>query len=280
MRARPDGIPISDLPPVAAAAAQYFSDLLIPILGDDLLSVFVHGGTTFPDRPEVPGDLDLGVVVASVSPDERDPGRWHKHPASRPARVAAAQISVEKKFQRDIDATYLVLEEVGGHDRPGGAFFLARRFNGWPVLRAHWLAGQYVLIHGRSPDDLVQPPTAEDLRRCLSREIEHLERHVYEGDAADPYEATYAIWNGCRILYTLATGNPVISKRSAGTWALDHLVERWHPAIRAAGRSYDGTATPEDRELLRVAMPPFVEMVRERLPLARPRPPGQPPRWS
>jgi hypothetical protein len=44
-------------------------------------------------------------------------------------------------------------------------------------------------------------------------------------------------------------------------------------------RSADGEAGAQDRDLLRDTMAPFVEMVRERLPVTRPRPPG-PPRWS
>lgn len=280
MRARPHGIPTTDLPPAAAAAAEHLRNVLLDVLGDDLVAMWVDGGTTFPDRPLVTGDLDICVVVANVTADERDPDRWLDQPNSRPARVAAAQVAVEREHDRDIDASYLLVDEMGSHDRPGGAFFAARRHNGWPVVRAHWLAGQYVHLHGRRPEDLVVAPTEEDLRRALSREIEHLERHVHEGDAADPYEATYAIWNGCRILHTLATGSPVVSKRSAGAWGLANLPETWHPAIHAAGRAYDGVATAEDNELLRVTMPPFVEMVRERLPLTKPRPPGQLPRWS
>jgi hypothetical protein len=71
----------------------------------------------------------------------------------------------------------------------------------------------------------------------------------------------------------------VISKRSAGAWAIEHLPERWHAAIRAAGRSYDGVASAADREMLRVTMGPFVAMVRERLPSRRGRA-GARPRWS
>jgi Aminoglycoside adenylyltransferase, C-terminal domain len=112
----------------------------------------------------------------------------------------------------------------------------------------------------------------------LDRELEHLERHVYEGDAADPFEATYIIFNGCRILRTLETGSPVISKRSAGDWGLANLPPRWHEAIHAADRSYDGAASPEDNEVLRVTMPPFVEMVRQRLPSKQRR--SGAPRWS
>lgn len=280
MRARPHGIPINDLPPAAAAAAEHLRNQLLAILDDDVVAMWVDGGTTFPDRPLVPGDLDVCVVVANLIDDERDPQRWRDNPKSRPARVAAAQESVTRERERDLDVTYLVVDDMGSHDRPRAAFSAARHLNDWPVVRAHWLAGQYVHLHGRRPDELVVAPTAQDLRRALSREVEHLERHVHEGDAANPYEATFAIWNGCRVLYTLATGSPVVSKRSAGAWGLANLPERWHPAIHAAGRSYDGAASADDNELLRVTMPPFVEMVREQLPLTKPRPPGELPRWS
>jgi streptomycin 3"-adenylyltransferase len=116
------------------------------------------------------------------------------------------------------------------------------------------------------------------MRRALDRELEHLERHVDEGDASDPDEATYAILNGCRILRTLETGSPVVSKRSAGDWGLENLPLRWHRVIRAAGRSYDGVASAQDIETLRVDMAPFVEMVRQGLP-PKQRRSGRP-RWS
>ena len=98
-----------------------------------------------------------------------------------------------------------------------------------------------------------------------------------EGDT-DPYEATYAILNGSRILRTLATRDPAISKRSAGEWALEHLPDRWHPVLRAAARAYDGHATSEDTDLLATEMGPFVAMVRERLPSTIASEGG--PRWS
>ena len=122
-------------------------------------------------------------------------------------------------------------------------------------------------------------PSWPDIETALSRELEHLERHVLEGDD-DPFEATYAIWNGSRILHSIGAGDLAISKRSAGMWALDHLPARWHGAICAADRAYDGMATPDDEEVLRREMAPFVAMVRERLPLVEPRAEGEPPRWG
>jgi hypothetical protein len=125
----------------------------------------------------------------------------------------------------------------------------------------------------------VSAPTWDEIHHALDREVEHLERHVHEGDHTIPYEAAYATLNGCRILYTLGTRSPVISKRSAGTWGLDHLPAVWHAPIGAAGRVYDGQASPEDRALLAATMPELVAIVRAHLPPTEPRPPG-PPRWA
>ena len=91
-----------------------------------------------------------------------------------------------------------------------------------------------------------------------------------------PYEATYAILDGSRILRALETGDVAISKRAGGEWAHEHLPERWQPALRAAVLAYGGQATAEDVELLASEMAPFVAMVRERLPTSR----TQQARWS
>ena len=88
--------------------------------------------------------------------------------------------------------------------------------------RAHWLAGRYAHLHGAEPGDVVPAPTWSELGVDLDRELEHLEAHVAAGDT-DPYEATYAILNGSRILRALETGDVAISKRAAGNWALEHL---------------------------------------------------------
>lgn len=270
---------IDDLPEAARDASVRLRDELLGILADDLVGAWLHGGTTFADRSARPGDLDICAVIGIAAPNERTPRVWRADPGSRPSRIYAAQDSVAREYGVELDTMYLLADEASGGRLPSAAFRRSRRETAWAVYRAHWLAGQYVQLHGRAPEELVVPPTRAQIHHALDRELEHLERHVHEGDADDPYEATYAIWNGCRILYTQETGSPVISKRAAGTWGLEHLPERWHDAIRAAGRSYDGVASGQDNEELRVTMAPFVEMVRQRLPARKSRPP-RPPRWS
>ena len=227
---------------------------------------------------EVAIDVDVCAVIAQATPEERSPRRWRADPGSRPSRIFAAQEAISRAEAVSFDTLYLLVDETRSGKLPSRAFRRSHRETGWPVYRAHWLAGQYVPLHGSRPEELVIPPTRTELLRALDREVEHLERHVVEGDASDPFEATYAILNGCRILYTIETGSPVISKRSAGAWGLDHLPAQWHATIRAATRSYDAAGGVADDELLRLAMAPFVASVRDGLPPIRSR--RGAPRWS
>jgi aminoglycoside adenylyltransferase-like protein len=272
-------VSIMDIPTVAAAASLRLRDELLPILGDDIVGMWLHGGTTFADRPARPGDLDVCLVIRRATPDERRPRLWQADPASRPSRISAIEQSIAREYGVAFDALYLIADEVRSGKLPSQAFRRSRRETSWPVFREHWLYGQYVHLHGRAPEELIVSPTRAELFRALDREVEHLERHVLEGDAANPFEATYAILNGCRILHTLETGSPVISKRSAGTWGLARLAERWREPIRTAIRSYDASGDAEGNELLRVTMAPFVEEVRKRLPNQRSRR-DKVPRWS
>ena len=272
-------VAMESLPPRAAELTSALHRTLVDILGDDLVAMWVHGGTTFSDRPDVPGDLDVCVVVADATADERDPDVWAADPMSRPFRIAHDAAALAKARDTHLDVTLVLEPDVRRGGAVSRAYWAAGVDTGWPVLCAHLLSGQYVHVVGPDPDEVLTPPSADEMHYALDREVDHLERHVHEGDNEDPYEAVYAMFNGCRVLYTLRTGSPVISKRSAGAWGLAELPARWHAAIEAAGRSYDGVASDDDIAVLRDTMPPFVAWVREQLPASQDRPLG-PPRWS
>src|SRR5258707_15537529 len=88
------GQSIHDLPEPAASASLRLRDELLAILGADLVGVWLHGGTTFVDRPARPGDIDICAVISNVAPDERTPRVWRADPGSRPSRIYAAQESI------------------------------------------------------------------------------------------------------------------------------------------------------------------------------------------
>jgi hypothetical protein len=260
-------VSLEEIPQVARIAWVRLCDELQAILGNDLVALWAHGGTTFPDLPRRTGDLDTYAVV-DHPPDEQTV-----------RRIEGAHATIAREEGVDWDAWYVLADDAHRSEIPRHAFRPGRRDTSWAIHRAHWLAGRYMHLYGREPGEIVPAPTCAELEVDLRRELEHLERHVVEGDN-DPFEATYAIFNGSRILHAVETGNVVISKRSAGAWSLEKLPGRWHAAIRAAGRAYDGKATASDAELLRTAMAPFVAMVRKRLP-ALEEPYGDAlPRWS
>lgn len=266
LRLMPGGA-LHDLPPLAREAWTDLRAQLVTILGDDLIAMWAHGGTTSVADPAHVGDLDTYVILAR-RPNE-----------ATARRVETAQEAIAAAREVEWDTWYVLAEDARGSDPPRHAWREGRRDTSWALNRAHWLAGRHVTLHGADPAEIVTPPTWDELIGELDRELEHVERHVVEDDT-DPYEATYAHLTGCRILHALETRDVAISKRAAGAWGLEHLPARWHAALRTALRTYDGRGTADDAELLAADMAPFVAFVRERLPPTWDRPADALPRWS
>jgi hypothetical protein len=258
-------VPTSGVPPAVRAAWSDLRDRLVTTLGDDLVAMWAHGGATVGSDPAHAGDLDVYLILGR-RPDE-----------SAVPRIEEAHGAAAEAHDVEWDAWYILADDARSSEPPSHAWYEERRDTTWAIHRAHWLAGRYVHLHGAEPRDIVSAPSWSDIRGELDRELEHIERHVLEGDT-DPYEATYALLNGTRILHAVATGNVVISKWAAGTWALEQLPGRWHDALRAALRTYTADGTATDAALLAAEMAPFVSFVRDQLPSDRP--PDAVPRWS
>lgn len=261
------GVPLRDLPATAQVAWSDLRDELRSVLGDMLVAMWAHGGTTAVGDPAHAGDLDTYVIVAR-RPDE-----------ATARRIEQAQEATATQNGIDWDTWYVLAGDARHSSPPPHAWREDRRDTTWAIHRAHWLAGRYVTLHGAEPADLIVPPTWHELMQELDRELEHIERHVVEDDT-DPYEATYAILTGSRILRALATRDVVISKPAAGAWALEHLPARWHEAVRVALRTYQGQGTADDARLLAAEMAPFVSFARDHLAPTSARPRDALPRWS
>jgi Aminoglycoside adenylyltransferase, C-terminal domain len=243
---RPDQVPEP-----ARTAWLRLRDGLQEILGGDLVAMWAHGGTLASTQPRQ-ADLDTYVILA----------RWPDE--ATVLRILHLQEAIEGDLAVEWDAWFITADDARGSTPPEHAFRQDRIDQSWAVQRAHWLAGRYWSLHGPPPDGMVLTPTMAEIEADLGEELEHLERHVDAGDT-DPYEATYAVLNGSRILHTLKTGDAAVSKGEAGTWALEHLPDRWHPLLEAALSNYDGLPNPDDARLLATGMAPFVAMVRGEL---------------
>jgi hypothetical protein len=256
---------LDGLPTATRAVWLRLRDELEAALGNELIAIWAYGSSVAPDPPGRPADLDAHVVV-SASPN-----------AETARRIETVLDAIARDADVEWDVWVIGLDDARRPMSPPHAYHDDRRDTSWAIHRAHWLAGSVVNVHGREPAEIVAPPRWSEVEVDLDLELEHIERHVAEGDT-DPDEAAYAILNGSRILRAIETKDAVLTKRDAGRWALDHLADRWHPAIRAALRAYDADASPEDAELLAAEMAPFVAVVRSRLPMAERA--ADHPRWS
>ena len=203
---RSSTVTLDDVADAARTAWNRLRDELRAILGDDLLAMWAYGGTIAAGRQPRAADLDTYVIV-NRRPDE-----------ATAQRIEAAHDAIAQEQGVAWDVWYVLADDARRPDAPRHAYRERRRDTSWAINRAHWLAGRYVHLFGREPAEIVPAPTRPELDVDLRRELEHIERHIVEGDT-NLYEATYAILNGSRILHSFQTGDVAISKREAGAWA-------------------------------------------------------------
>ena len=245
-------VELDSLPSSVRLACEALRDQLGALLGENLLALWVYGAVTFEDRPTRSGDVDTHGVVRE--PLDRDMS----------AAIDEVHDSSARDFGVEWDSWYILERDTAARRPPVHALRENLVDHAWALHRAHWLAGQYVLLRGRSPSDLVPSPTWAELEEALRSEFRFIEGLLQErGRDAGP--AAYVVWNGCRILYSLETRDVVVSKRAAAQWALDHAPDSWHAAIRAAGHVYDGTSDPDEESTLEAATLPIVATLRERV---------------
>lgn len=245
-------VPLEALPSPVRQACVRLREELDTLLGDDLVALWAYGAATFEDRPNRLGDVDIyGVVV-------RPPGR------ETGAAIDELHLSIGKDWGIEWDSWYILESDARGIQPPAHVLRTNLGDRAWALHRAHWLAGQYVALHGCSPSELVHPPSWTELKEGLRGELLFIERLLEEG-RDDPGHAAFAVWNACRIIYSLETRQVVVSKRAAALWALESLPSSWHAAIRSAGRVYDGESDGDDALTLKTSLPGIVAATRDRI---------------
>lgn len=94
---------------------------------------------------------------------------------------------------------------------------------------------------GPAAERLVDPVAADALRAEAWSRLQETAAWAHEladrrrddALAFSRWTQPYLVLSCCRMLHTLANGT-IVSKQTAGTWALATLDSRWHPLIRAA----------------------------------------------
>jgi hypothetical protein len=165
----------------------------------------------------------------------------------------------------ELDGYYLLLEEARQVHPPRHQLLPGVTDNSWALHRAHIRAGRCIVLHGPDPRQVYPPTSWPELASALQGELDYVERHLADYPA-------YCVLNLCRLMYSYAARDVVVSKRASAEWARA-AYPRWRRLIEAAGKSYERRATTDDQELLRSEVASFFDFACERIgeSLARPR---------
>ena len=248
----PMTVTLESLPEAVRHACVRLRDGLHDLLGPQLVSLWAYGAATRPDRPKRLGDVDTHGVLQN------------RQDTLIATRIDELHAAIGGDLQIEWDSWYVLEEDARNAAPPKHALRHELVDSSWSLHRAHWLAGEYVLLHGCAAADLVRPPTWAEMEAGLRSELSFITQSIQEGNTDAGY-AAYAVSNACRIIYSLENQDVVVSKRAAALWAFEHMPASWQPAIRAALRFYDGEDDERDTDLLRQAMPIIVAVAAERL---------------
>jgi hypothetical protein len=103
------------------------------------------------------------------------------------------------------------------------------------TVLVRWVLGRCgVTLAGRSPETLVDPVSAGDLRREAVGQMREYAKWASElGETMTQWQQPYLVITSCRVLATVALGE-VLSKRAATEWAAEALAPQWRELIARA----------------------------------------------
>jgi Domain of unknown function (DUF4111) len=208
---------------------------LEPVLGDDLVGVYLVGSLALGGFDPASSDVDALVAVRDELPAGALAAIAEVHDGldTRGYELECSYLPVAALCRPDPNASHHLSVgadwELGPHEH-GPEWVLERR-----VLRD---AG--VVVLGAPPTELCAPVTDDELRDAARA----LLLGFWSGKGTDPaflgtrrYQA-FAVLSVCRALYTIEHGAPV-TKVAAARWASEALDPRWRPLVEWALRSRD-----------------------------------------
>jgi hypothetical protein len=217
------------------------------ILGENLYGLYLYGAAVFPDGSPLV-DIDFHVIL------REPPG----------GNIISALGGLYDSLARDypplgtgLDGYYILLKDARRPAPPRHQLAANVFDKSWALHRAHLRAGRCIVLCGPDPQDLFPATSWSELKDALQGELDYVEAHL------DAYPA-YCVLNLCRLIYSFATHDVVISKHASAEWAIE-VLPAWRRLIEAAWRSYGQLDTSEDHKLLKSRVNDFFAFANERI---------------
>ena len=201
----------------------------------------MDGSIAFPEFEPRAGDIDFYVVIRrSLNGREiRSLDRLHRALAKR------------FEFGSKLDGFYILSALARRRESPKSLVYGAhgRIHRGgfddaWALHREHFARSAYIRLYGPSASSIFSRPKWREVRSALYRQLVYARKII----DSDPW---WSVLDLCRLVYDFKTGAIIASKLGAARWGLKRLPSRWKPVIKAAIKTYKGTANRKDRATLK-----------------------------
>ena len=233
-----------ELPLPVTELCEAFVDGLKEIVHENLYGIYMYGASVFPDSGKIQ-DIDCHVILKE-SP--RDQGKDD---------ISQLFQDLSDRFPLlggELDTYFILYEDARKTTLPNHQLRPEIRDESWALHCSHIRAGCYISLYGPEPTDIFPDASWNEISAALDSELEFIKKNLSYPD--------YCVLNLCRIIHSVQERNVVVSKRFAGCWACARFPQ-WKPLIEAATRSYDGTTTSKDNNLLNTEIEHFLEFASE-----------------
>jgi hypothetical protein len=203
------------------------------VLGENFLSAYLHGSFAVGDF-DLYSDVDFLIAIHREVSESDLPVLLAMH---------AWIFDLDSPWACHLDGSYFPKEILRKGDPAKTPLLYLDNTHDTLVRSDHdnslvvrWVLREYgVTLAGPPPATLVDPVSAEDLRREVSAAIREWAEDIFTGrwELNNRWAQPFAVLSYCRMLHTLETGR-VGSKPAGARWAEGALDKRWIELIRRA----------------------------------------------
>ncbi|MCD4687463.1 MAG: DUF4111 domain-containing protein, partial [Anaerolineae bacterium] len=215
------------------------------VLAERFVGLYVYGSLATGDFAPGRSDIDFVVVTDGALPDGVLPQLRAMHAAITASGRAWATV---------LEGPYIPQDALRRYDpdnarhpalRVDGSFDVDWHARDW-IIQRYVIREQGIVVAGPAPETLIDPVTADDLRRVAVGIVrdwwEPMLERVYRLHEAE-YQA-YAVLTMCRTLVTLAQG-AVVGKQAAAEWTKERVDPAWTSLIDQALAWREGLSLDE-----------------------------------
>ena len=210
-----------------------FVKRLKPILGDNLLAVYLQGSFAL-EGGDADSDVDFLVVIEDDLPDTILPELEAMH---------RSLFDIKSYWSHHLEGSYFpkeILKTEDHHRTPliyvdNGSRNLERSAHDNELV-VRWVTREHgITLYGADPKTYIDPIACADLKREVKQTMHTWGQEIIKGDYTidNVWAQAFAVIMYCRMLHTLATG-AIHSKPSGVQWAQVTLDEQWHTLIAEA----------------------------------------------